>query len=158
MATMSPEGQWRLSRYADRGWFDAAGDSRLRDDGSSSQLPRPAYLVIASGMLVPPLSEVQVTMRCHYRPFRGRRLVVVSDAARRFDLLDLKIMHRSQFRKNEPLSLRALVDEAEPGPIRWPLEVCRPGVEISAHAIISTRVAEDDPGAMFEMILIGEVM
>jgi hypothetical protein len=116
-------------------------------------------LVIASGMRVPPLSEVQVTTRCHYRPFRGRRLVIASDATRRFDLIDLKIMYRSQFRRDEVLSLRVCVDEATPGSIQWPLEICGAGIEISARAIIPAREAgeDNDLGAEFEMILIGEV-
>lgn len=155
---LSFEGQQLLARYVDRGWFDAAGDDRLRDDFPPSQLPRPAYLVILSlTPPVPPLSEVQVTTRCNYRAFRGRR-VVVSEASRRFDLTDLKVMYRSQFRRAEPLPLRFLVDEAAPELIQWPLEICRHGEEISAHAIIPARVAEDDPGAVFEMILIGEVI
>ena len=148
-----------LACYAGRGWFDATGDDRLRDDYSRWTLPRPAYLVLASGMQVPPMSEVQVTTRIHYRAFRGRRLVVASDAARRFDLIDLKVMHRSQFRRDQPLSLRGCVNEAAPELIQWPLEVCAAGVEIVARAIIPAREDDeaDDPGTQFEMILIGEV-
>ena len=111
-------------------------------------------------MRVSPLSEAQVTTRCNYRAFRGRRLVVASDATRRFDLIDLKVMHRSQFRRAEALSLRTCVGEAAPELIRWPLETCGAGVEIVARAIISAREAieEDDLGAALELILIGEVL
>lgn len=156
---LSPEGQRVLARYVNRGWFDAAGDDRLRDDVSRSPLPRPAYLVIASLMPVLPLSEVQITTRINYRTFRGRRLVVASDATRRFDLIDLKVMYRSQFRRDDSLSLRACVDEATPELIQWPLEICGSGGEISVRAIIPAREAggDDDRGAAFEMILIGEV-
>lgn len=160
MDMTSPEGKRVLSRYVDRGWFDAAGDARLRDDFFSSRLPRPAYLVIASGMQVPPLSEVQVTARCNYRAFRGRQMTVASGAARRFDLIDLKVMYHSQFRREESLPLHTCVDEVAPELIQWPLDVCRSGVEISVHAIIPARVAGDknDLGAAFEMILLGEVI
>ena len=149
-----------LARYADRGWFDAAGDDRLRYDliSRSRLLPRPAYLVIAtSGMLVLPLSEVQVTTRCYYRPFRGMQLVVASEATRRFDLIDLKVMHRSQFRRDESLPLSACIDEATPELIRWPLDICQATAEISVRAIIPAPAdGEDDLGAVFEMILLGE--
>lgn len=159
---MSPEGQRTLARYVDRGWFDAAGDNRLRDGfpSSSSQLPLPAYLVIASGMRILPSSEVQVTTRCNYRPFRGRQIVVMSDGARLFDLLDLKVVHRSQFRRDAALSLRDCTDEATPELIRWPLEVCGPGAEVVVRAIIPAQAAapmDDDLGARLEMMLIGEV-
>jgi hypothetical protein len=157
---LSPQGRQTLARYADRGWFNAAGDDRLRDDFSRGQLPRPAYLVIASGMRILLSSEVQVTTRCNYRPFRATQLVVMSDEARRFDLLDLKVVHRSQFRRAEVLSLRACVEEATPELIRWPMEVCGPSDEFVVRAIIPTQDAassKDDPGARFEMLLIGEV-
>ena len=159
MTELSAEGQGVLRRYVDRGWFDASADVRLRDDFSRWTLPRPAYVVIASGMQVFPMSEVQVTTRIHYRAFRGRSLVVASDAARRFDLIDLKVMHRSQFRRDKPLSLRGCVNEAAPELIQWPLEICAAGVEIIARAIIPARADDevDDPGTQFEMILIGEV-
>lgn len=162
-ADLSFEGQQLLERYVNRGWFDAAGDDRLRDDFSRSGfsrsgLPRPAYLVLAAiGAPVPPLSEVQITTRCHYRAFRGLRLVVVSDATRRFELMDLKVMYRSQFRRGERLPLHDCMDEVTPELIQWPLEICRPSLDISVQAIIPARAAEDDPGAVFEMILIGEV-
>jgi hypothetical protein len=157
---MSPEGQQMLARYTDRGWFNAAGDTRLRADASrlESVPPRPAYLLFASGMLVFPSSEVQVTTRCNYRPFRGRRLVVASDAARRFDLIDLKVMYQSQFHRNESLPLHSCVDEATPELIQWPLDICGEGGEISIRAIIPEAVGEDDLGAAFEMILLGEVI
>jgi hypothetical protein len=111
-------------------------------------------------MRVPPLSEVQVTTLCHYRAFRGRRLVVASDATRRFDLVDLKVRHRSQFRRDEPLPLRACVDEAAPALIQWPLEICGAGVEIVIRAIISQRevAGETDLGEEFAMILLGEAV
>lgn len=159
MIELSSEGQQMLARYADRNWFNAAGDDRLRNDYSSWRFPRPAYLVLASGFVLPPLSEVQVTTRCHYRPFRGRQLVV-SDAARRFDLIDLKVMHRSQFRRDETLPLHDCTDEATPELIQWPLYMCSAGFDVVARAIIPTRVAEEeeDLGASFEMILIGEVI
>lgn len=118
-----------------------------------------AYLVLAScDMRVLPLFEVQVTALC-YQPFRGRRLVVGSSAMRRFDLRDLKVRFRSQFRRAEDLPLRACKGEAAPDLIQWPLEVCGVSEEISAHAIIPAREAgeENDLGAEFEMILIGEV-
>lgn len=159
MTALSPEGQLALVRYADRGWFDAAGDHRLRDDFSRSRLPRPAYLVIASGMQVLPLSEVQITTRCNYRAFRGTQLIVASEMTRRFDLIDLKVLHRSQFRRGEPLPLRAYIDEVTSELIQWPLDICSAGVEISARTIISARATEDeDLGAAFEMILLGEVI
>lgn len=160
MTVMSPEGQRVLTRYADRGWFDAAGDDRLRDNASRSRLPRPAYLVIASGMQVLPLSEVQITTRCNYLAFRGTQLTVASEMTRRFDLIDLKVLHRSQFRRAELLPLRTCVDEATPELIQWPLDVCRAGDEISVCAIISERGAEEeeDLGAAFDMILLGEVI
>lgn len=163
---LSPQGQQQLTRYADRGWFDASGDDRLRDDFSRSQLPRPAYLVIASGVRVIPSSEVQVTQRCNYRPFRGRCLVVMSDEARRFDLLDLKVLHRSQFREDAALSLRDCVDEVTPDLIQWPLEVCGPSVEIVVRARATAEVVGDaargsltgdDLGARLELLLLGEV-
>jgi hypothetical protein len=100
MSNMSPEGRQLLARYADRGWFDAAGDPRLKEDRAPGH-PRRAYLVLASGTLIPSLCEVQITTRCYYRAFRGARMLVASAAARRFDLLDLSIMHRSQFRRDE---------------------------------------------------------
>lgn len=160
MMELSSEGQGVLKRYIDRGCFDATGDDRLRDDFSRWTLPRPAYVVLASGMRLPPMSEVQVTTRIHYRAFRGRRLVVASDAAQRFDLIDLKVKHRSQFRRDEPLSLRGCVHEGEPDLIQWPLEICAAGVEIIARAVIPSREDDelDDPGTQFEMILIGEVV
>ena len=154
---LSPVGQQTRARYVDRGWFDAAGDDRLRGGFSSSQLPRPAYLVIASGMRILPSSEVQVTTRCNYRPFRGRQIVVMSDEARLFDLLDLKVVHRSQFRRDAVLSLRDCTDEATPELIRWPLDVCGPSDEFVVRAIIPQQVAALDLGARLEMMLIGEV-
>jgi hypothetical protein len=168
---LSPQGQQTLSRYVNRGWLNAAGDARLRDDHDdvprdhrwpfSWKYPRPAYLVIASGMMILPSSEVQVTTRCHYRAFRGRQLVVVSDDARNFDLLDLKVMYRSQFRRDAILPLRGCADEATPELIQWPLEVCGAGVEIVASAIIPQAVAATaatELGARFEIMLIGEVL
>jgi hypothetical protein len=160
MSTLSPEGQRVLACYVDRGWFDANGDTRLRDDFSRSVPPRPAYLVIASGMLVLPRSEVQITARCNYRSFRCTQLVVASEMTRRFDLIDLKVMYRSQFRSGESLPLRDYVDEATPELIQWPLDICRVGGEISAHAIIPAHASEEeaDLGAAFELILLGEVI
>ena len=159
MMELSVDGQGVLKRYVDRGWFNACADDRLRDDFSRWSLPRPAYVVLASGMKISPMSEVQVTTRIHYRAFRGRRLVVASDAARRFDLIDLKVMHRSQFRRDEPLSLRGGANEVAPELIQWPLEVCAAGGEIVARAIIPAQADDeaDDPGTQFEIILIGEV-
>ena len=158
---MSPEGQQLLARYADRGWFNAAGDTRLREDASrlESVPPRRAYLLFASGMLVSPSCEIQVTTRCNYRPFRGRRLVVAADA-KRFDLIDLKIRYRSQFRRDESLPLHCCVDEAMPELIQWPLDICGAGADISVRAIIPARVdgEEEALGATFEMILLGEVI
>jgi hypothetical protein len=151
MIDLSPEAQQKLARYADRGWFDAGGDP-----GASSRLPRPAYLALASGMQVLPSSEVQVTTRC-YRAFRGQRLVVLSGAARRFDLLDLKIRYRSQFRRDEALPLRDCLDEAAPELIRWPLDVCGVGSDVVVRAIIPSQTTDEDPGAAFEMLLIGEI-
>ena len=155
---MSPEYQRTLARYVDRGWFNAAGDNRLRDEGSRSRLPRPAYLVFASGTQVLPSCEIQITARCNYQAFRGTQLVVASELSRRFDLIDLKILHRSQFRRDERLALRDCVDEATPELIQWPLDVCTPAMDVSVHAIISARASEDDLGAVFEMILLGEVL
>ena len=164
MTAMSPEGRRAIARYADRGWFDAGGDARLdarlRDLGAAPQLPQPAYLVLASGLVVPPLSEVQVTTRGHYRAFRGRQLVVASAATRRFDLIDLSVAQRSQFHRAEALALRSCADEGAPELIQWPLELCRSGGEVVARAIIFAREsgAEDDDGAELELILIGEVL
>ncbi len=155
MSNMSPEGRQLLARYADRGWFDAAGDPRLKEDRAPGH-PRRAYLVLASGTLIPALCEVQITTRCNYRAFRGARMLVASVAARRFDLLDLSIMYRSQFRRDERLPLRTYEDEAMPELIQWPLDVCGAGVEVVTRAIISA--AGDDEGAVFELILLGEVI
>ena len=155
---MSAEGQQLLARYADRNWYNAAGDNRLRDDFSRSiALPRPAYLFFASGTLVHPSCEIQITTRCSYA-FRGRGLAVAADASR-FELIDLKVKYRSQFRRDESLPLSSCIDEATPELIRWPLEICGAGVEISARAIIPARVdGEEALGATFEMILFGEVI
>lgn len=153
---MTPEMQQALARYTDRGWLDANRPGTT----SGSRRPRPAYVVLAScDMHVLQLSEVQVTMRC-YQAFRGTRLVVGSDATRRFDLVDLKVLFRSQFRRAEDLPLRACVGEVAPELIRWPLEICGEGDEISARAIIPQREVrgEGDLGANFEMILLGEVV
>ena len=158
---LSPEGQHLLARYADRGWFDAAGDDRLREANSYSavRLTHPAYLVLASGMQVIPSSEVQITSRCNYRPFRGRCLVVTPQTAKRFELLDLKVLHHSQFRRGDALPLHDCVKEAMPELIRWPLDVCGASVEISIRAIIPANAAiENDPGTPLEMLLIGEVL
>lgn len=154
---LSAEGQETLARYADRGWFDANNDPRLRGDRSRWELPRPAYLVLASGVLVLPTSSVQVTTRCNHRAFRGRQLVVMSEASRRFALLDLKVGFRSQFPKDAPVPLRGCVGETTPPPIRWPLEVCNMHGEVSVCAIIPVP-SEDDPGAALEVILLGEVL
>lgn len=156
---LSPEGQETLARYATRGWFDANDDPRLRDVNTSSwDLPRPAYLVIASGMLVLPGSSVQVTTRCNDRSFRCWQLAVMSEASRRFDLLDLKVGFRSQFLKDESLPLRDCIGEASPGPIQWPLETCKKYDEVSVCAIIPAPLGEEDPGALLEVILLGEVV
>lgn len=106
------------------------------------------------------MSEIQITTRCYYWAFRGTQLVVASETTRRFDLIDLKVMHRSQFRRDEPLPLHVCADEAAPELIQWPLDICSAGVEISARAINSARVAEgdDDLGVTFEMILLGELL
>lgn len=155
---MSPEMQSMIARYAARGWINA-NRSDTASWSSRPFRPRSAYLVIAScGMRVLPLSEVQVTQLC-YQPFRGTRLVVGSETSRRFDLLDLKVMRQSQFRRAEDLPLRACAGEATPELIQWPLAVCAAVDEISIRAIIPQREAggEEDLGGYFEMILLGEV-
>ena len=159
VSDMSPEGERTLARYAKRGWFNAAGDSRLRDDTSRSVPPRPAYLVFATGMQVSPLCEAQITTRCCYRAFRGTRLVVASTETRRFDLIDLKVLHRSQFRRGESLPLRTCVEESAPELIQWPLDVCGMSAEIVVCARIpAPKEEENDLGAAFDMILLGEVI
>lgn len=158
---LSSEGQRVLARYVDQGWFDATAE---HDSSSSQACLRPGYLVIstgmgASGMLIAPLSEVQITSRRCTRAFRGRQLIVASEATRRFDLLDLKVRYRSQFHRAEPLSLRTCIDETEPDLIQWPMEVCRAGDDFNITAIISEREAGEagDLGAAFELILLGDV-
>lgn len=154
-STLSTEAQQLIASYVDRGWIDATGNSACTDV-SRDPVPRPAYLVIASGIRVLPGSEVQVTTRL-YRWFRGRKLAVVSRAARRFDLIDLKISNLSQFCRGEALPLGDFADEAAPELIQWPLKTCGPGDEVSVRTIIPTpESGEDRLGAEFEMILIGE--
>jgi hypothetical protein len=156
---MTPDLQHVLGRYVERGWIDAA----IGDDVFKQRRPRAAYLLLTSvDMLVPPLSEVQVTTRC-YRPFRAHKMVVAEGSAR-FDLTDLKVGFRSQFAQAQNISLRACAgfvhgkrEEVRPDPIRWPLEVCTWGSEVSVGAIIPEGRAED-PGVEFEIILLGEAV
>lgn len=155
---MTPEMQQAIARYADRGWIDV-NRSDTTSWSSRPSRPRPAYLVLVSfDMRVPPLSEAQITTRCE-QPFRGTRLVIGSDATRRFDLVDLKVMFWSQFRRAEDLPLRNCVGEAAPELIQWPLDMCGVGGEICVRAIIPPREAggEGDLGEEFEMLLLGEV-
>lgn len=159
---MTPDLQHVLDRYINCGWADAnhsaAGDNV---DGSGGQL-RPAYLLLSSSMAVLPRSEVQVTTRC-YRPFRAHKMVIAEDSAR-FSLKDLKVHNRSQFARAEDIPLRdhvAIVcgvrQEVQPEPIRWPLEVCAYCADVSVCAIIPEG-REDDPGAEFEIVLLGEAV
>jgi hypothetical protein len=141
-----------IMKYVDCGWLDA--NVAVPSIGHI----RPAFLLLASWMRVYPQSEVLITERCH-QTFKGTRLIV-SDTSRRFDLVDLKIGFRSQFRRAERLALGSCLGEAAPELIRWPLEVCGEGGEISVSAIIPAQEArgDADPGEAFEMLLLGEVL
>jgi hypothetical protein len=155
---MTSDLQHVLGRYVERGWIDAT-----IGDVFKQRRPRAAYLLLSSGgMLVPPLSEVQVTARC-YRPFRAHKMVVAEGSAR-FDLTDLKVGFRSQLTRADNVSLRTCAgfvrgerEEVRPDPIRWPLEVCTWGSEVCVRAIMSEGRAED-PGIEFEIILLGEAV
>jgi hypothetical protein len=156
---MSPSMKRLITGYADRGWSDANESSSRADSRPQSAFrPQSAYLAIASGMRILPVSEVQMTTRCH-RVFRGSHLVVGTEASRRFDLLDLKVGFRSQFRREESLALRTCVDEAAPELIQWPLRICGVGGEIVVRAIIPAREThgDDDAGEVFEMLVLGEL-
>lgn len=157
MSQVTSEMQQLISHYADRGWLDVHHPASV---AFNPLYTRPGYLILTSlGSRVSPLSEVQITTRC-YQPFRGRKMIVGSEATRRFNLNDLKIEFRSQFRSDEPLLLRSIIGEAEPALIQWPLEICGAGGEISIRASIPVHEAgaDGDLGEVFEMILLGEVM
>ena len=158
---MTPDFQRVLTHYIDGGWADANRSSD--DDKFERGRPRSAYLLLTScGMVIQPRSEVQVTTRC-YRPFRAHKMVVAEDSAR-FDLTDLKVGFRSQLTQALPIPLRGCAghvrghrEEVQPTPICWPLEVCAYGAEVSARAIIAAG-REEDPGAEFEIVLLGEAV
>lgn len=155
---MTPDLERVLERYVESGWVDAS-----RGDEPPAALRGfvvPAYLVLASDFLVRPRSEVQVTTRC-YRSFRAHKMVVAEDSAC-FDLVDLKVGFRSQFTRAQSIALRAHVvtlsgvrEAVKPDPIRWPLDACGCGSEVSARAVIPDG-CEEDHGANFEIVLLGE--
>lgn len=159
---MTPDLQHVLDQYISCGWADA---SRSSDDDEVPGHGRlhPAYLLLSSqGLTIQPRSEVQVTARC-YRPFRAHKMIVAEDSGR-FNLTDLKVGYRSQFARAEDISLREHVapvcgmrPEVQPDPIRWPLEACAYGSEVSALAIIPDG-REEDPGVEFEIVLLGEAV
>jgi hypothetical protein len=158
---MTPDLQRVLGRYVDSGWVDANRGVDERPVALRGFVI-PAYLVLASDILVQPRSEVQVTARC-YQPFRAHKMIVAEDSAR-FDLVDLKVGVRSQFTRAQSIPLRehvALVSgvrhEVRPDPIRWPLDTCACGSEVSARAIIADG-CEEDHGANFEIVLLGETV
>lgn len=161
---MTPDLEHVLARYVESGWLDANRGSLRRGADESPAALRgfvvPAYLVLASDFLVRPRSEVQVTTRC-YRSFRAHKMVVAEDSAC-FDLVDLKVGTRSQLTRAESIALRAHVvtvsgvrEEVRPDLIRWPLDACGCGSEVSVLAIIPDG-CEEDPGAIFEVVLLGE--
>jgi hypothetical protein len=158
---MTPDLQHVLGRYIDCGWVDAH-DSRSNEDTLMKGV-RPAYLLLSSlGTSIQPLTEVQVTTRCYWS-FRAHKMVVAEDSGR-FNLTDLKINYQSQFMHAQAVLLREHVarvrgvrQEVRPDPIRWPLNVCAWGSEVSALAIIPEG-REEDPGAEFEVVLLGEVV
>ena len=156
---MTPDLQRVLELYVSRGWADANHSSA--DNKMFGK--RPAYLLLSSfGTTIQPLSEVQITMRC-YRTFRAHKMVVAEDSGR-FNLTDLKVGYQSQFMRVQDIPLRehvALVcgarQEVQPDPIRWPLEACMVGSEVSMRAIIPDG-REEDPGVEFEIVLLGEAV
>lgn len=158
MSDHTPDLQRVLEHYISCGWVDVS-----HGIGDEAAGLRPAYLLLTSlGTTIQPLSEVQVTARC-YRPFRAYKMVVAEDSGR-FDLIDLKISYRSQFVRDQALSLREHVylvmgsrAEVQPDLIRWPLESCLYGAEVSVRAIIPDS-REEDPGAKFEIVLLGEAV
>jgi hypothetical protein len=153
---VTPDLQRALSRYADSGWVDANRDAAERSTTRRGFVV-PAYLVLASDILVHPRSEVQVTTRC-YQSFRANKMVVTEGTAR-FDLVDLKVGFRSQFTRAQSLPLREHValSGVRPDLIRWPLDTCACGSEVSARAIIPDG-CEEDHGAVFEVVLLGETV
>ena len=152
---MTPALESALARYINSGWLDANRD-HFDDDALRGAL-MPAYVVLSSiSMKVAPRSEVQVTARCH-RLFRAHKMII-TDETRRFDLLDLKVGNRSQFKRAEDVKLRGYRANTElrPESIRWPLELCPYGADVSIRAIIPEG-SDDDPEAGFELVLLGEV-
>ena len=158
---MTPDLQRVLGLYVGRGWANA-NHSGVSDEVFGNGRLRPAYLLLSSGMTIQPLSEFQVTTRC-YRPFRAHKMIVAEDSGR-FNLTDLKVGNRSQFARAQDIPLRAYValvrgarQEAQPDLIRWPLETCTYGSEVSVRAIIPEG-HEEDPGTEFEIVLLGEAV
>ena len=159
---MTPDLQRVLGLYVGCGWANA-NHSSVNDEVRVKGRLRPAYLLLSSsGMAIKPLSEVHVATRCYWS-FRAHKIVVVEDSGR-FNLTDLKVGYRSQFMRAQDIPLRehvALVcgarQEVRPDPIRWPLEVCAWGSEVSARAIIPDG-CEEDPGTEFEIVLLGEAV
>lgn len=150
-----------LALYVESGWVNANRvPGVVAVPGAVFVVP--AYLVLASDILVRPRSEVQVTTRC-YSPFRAHKMIV-SEGSGRFDLVDLKVGLRSQFSRVQSVPLREHVarvggawHDMNPDPICWPLDLCACGSEVSARAIISDG-CEEDHGANFEVVLLGETV
>ena len=144
-----------IAEYAERGWLDA-NMTVSWTESEWGRPARPAYLRISSVWPVFPSGSVQITARC-YQTFLCTRLIAVSQ---RFDLGDLKIEQRSQFRRAENLSLRACVGEVAHELIQWPLEGCPAGGDVIVCAILpaSEALRDDDTGEVFEMLLLGEVL
>lgn len=148
-----------LALYVEAGWVDASLAPPVGTKIKTGQF-RGAYLVLASSMMVWPGSEVQVTARCWW-PFKAHKMIVAEDSAR-FDLIDLSIGNHSQFTRlgNIPLCDHVGIvcgrrEEVRPEPIRWPLSVCTYGGDASVRAIIRDG---KDPGAEFEIVLLGEAI
>jgi hypothetical protein len=147
-----------LQRYIESGWIDV---NRPAPDATAANGPHAGYLVLATnGMKIQPPEEVQVTARCECRGFRAHKMVVSEDGGR-FMLADLKVGNRSQFTRDQNIALRECVAgmmgnrlEAQPDPIRWPLEVCTYNQDVVARAIL----AEGSEEAEFEIVLLGEVV
>ncbi len=153
---MTPDLQHALSRYVDGGWVDVSRDRRPPNKGDRSH---PAYLILASNMVVWPGAEVQVTSRSWW-PFRAHKMIVAEGSAS-FDLVDLMIGNRSQLSRAENVPLREYVgfvcgrrEEVQPSSIRWPLDVCTYG----GDAIVRAILPGEGPPAEFEIVLLGEAV
>lgn len=158
---MTPDLVRVLDPYVQSGWVDVSRSRSPDEVGRAPGFVASAYLVIASDSLVPPRVEVQVTTGRCCQPFRARAMIVPEGSAR-FDLVDLKVGFRSQFTRAENLPLREHVRsgvrrEVRPDPIRWPLDACACGFDVSARAIIADG-CEEDHGTVFEMVLLGETV